>query len=78
VAEALVAELGLSDSVQVRAVSSDHFAATYFAPRPDNERLVNRKLALRDLDLMRPWREALSDYLRSDYAGYLDGRVPRS
>lgn len=72
VAEALVAELGLSDSVAVRAVGSDYFAATYFAPRPDCERLLNRKLALRGLDLMRPWREALSDYLRSDYEGYLD------
>ena len=71
-AEALVAELGLGDSVH-EAVSSDHFAATYFAPRPDCERLINRKLALRDLDLMRPWREALSDYLRADYTGYLDG-----
>ena len=71
VAEALVAELGLSDSVTVRAVSSDYFAATYFAPRPDCERLLNRKLALRGLDLMRPWREALSDYLRADYAEYL-------
>ena len=72
VAEALVAELGLTDSVVVRVVSSDFFAETYFAPRPDCERLLNRKLALRGLDLMRPWREALSHYIRTDYAGYLD------
>ena len=44
VAEALVAELGLTDSVTVRAVGSDYFADTYFAPRPDCERLLNRKL----------------------------------
>ncbi len=73
VAQALVAQLGLADSVTVRAVSSDYFAATYFAPRPDCERLLNRKLALRGLDLMRPWQEALADYLRTDYEGYLDG-----
>jgi len=72
VAEALIAELGLTESVTVSAVSSDYFAETYFAPRPDCERLLNRKLALRGLDLMRPWREALSDYVRTDYAHYLE------
>ena len=59
------------DSVAVHPVDSAFFAETYFAPRPDCERLVNRKLALRGLDVMRPWQEALADYLRSDYEGYL-------
>jgi dTDP-4-dehydrorhamnose reductase len=72
VARALVEELGLNDAVTVRAVGSDHFAATYFAPRPECERLLNRKLALRGLDVMRPWRTALAEYLRTDYAGYVD------
>lgn len=72
VAEALVAELGLADEVALNPVSSDFFAKTYFAPRPDCERLVNRKLALRGLDVMRPWREALTEYLQRDYEGYLD------
>ena len=71
VARALVDELGLSESVTIRPVSSDHFAKTYFAPRPPCERLVNRKLGLRGLDLMPPWREALAHYLRTDYSGYL-------
>ena len=71
VAQQLVVELGLHDSVTVRPVGSDFFADTYFAPRPDCERLVNRKLALRGLDVMRPWQEALADYIRSDYSGYL-------
>lgn len=78
VARALVTELGLDDVVSIRPVKSDHFATTYFAPRPACERLVNRKLALRGLDLMRPWREALSEYVRTDYAGYLDGDVDAS
>jgi dTDP-4-dehydrorhamnose reductase len=72
VAQALVEEVGLAGRVRVNPVGSEYFAATYFAPRPDCERLLNRKLALRGLDVMRPWREALSDYLRTDYAGYLD------
>jgi len=72
VAQALVEELGLAERVTVTPVSSDYFAKTYFAPRPDCERLLNRKLALRGLDVMRPWREALSEYLQTDYVGYLD------
>jgi len=71
VAQALVAELGLASTVTVTPVSSEFFAQTYFAPRPDCERLLNRRLALRGLDVMRPWRDALSEYLRTDYAGYL-------
>jgi dTDP-4-dehydrorhamnose reductase len=73
VARALVDELGLTDTIAVKPVSSAFFAETYFAPRPDCERLVNRKLALRGLDVMRPWREALREYLRRDYVGYLEG-----
>jgi dTDP-4-dehydrorhamnose reductase len=73
VARELIDHLGLTDTVVVTPVSSAHFADTYFAPRPDCERLLNRKLGLRQLDLMRPWREALKHYLESDYVGYLDG-----
>jgi dTDP-4-dehydrorhamnose reductase len=71
VAQQLVDELGLHDSVAVHPVDSAYFADTYFAPRPDCERLVNRKLALRGLDVMRPWQEALAHYIRSDYESYL-------
>ena len=71
VAQALVDQLGLHDEVTVTPVNSGYFASAYFAPRPDCERLINRKLALRGSDVMRPWREALNEYLRVDYAGYL-------
>jgi dTDP-4-dehydrorhamnose reductase len=73
VAQAIVEEVGLADDVAVRPVGSEYFAETYFAPRPDCERLINRKLGLRGLDVMRPWREALAEYLRTDYSGYLRG-----
>lgn len=72
VAKELVAQLGLAETVAINPVSSDFFAQTYFAPRPDCERLLNRKLDLRGLDTMRPWREALTHYLAADYTGYLD------
>jgi dTDP-4-dehydrorhamnose reductase len=71
VARQLVDLLGLAESVTVHPVDSAFFADTYFAPRPDCERLVNRKLALRGLDVMRPWQEALDHYMRSDYGSYL-------
>lgn len=71
VAQQLVAHLDLKERVEVMPVTSDYFASTYFAPRPNCERLVNRKLALRRLDTMRPWQEALQDYLERDYQGYI-------
>jgi len=71
VAKELLEVLGLSESVEISPVGSDFFADTYFAPRPDCERLVNRRLALRGLDVMRPWQEALAEYVRTDYSGYL-------
>jgi dTDP-4-dehydrorhamnose reductase len=71
VAQQLVRKLGLEESVTVRPVDSAYFADTYFAPRPDCERLVNRKLALRHMDVMRPWQEALADYIYRDYSGYI-------
>jgi dTDP-4-dehydrorhamnose reductase len=73
VAQALVAQLGLESEVHIQPVDSSYFADTYFAPRPDCERLINRKLALRGLDVMRPWRLALGEYLARDYQGYLPG-----
>jgi dTDP-4-dehydrorhamnose reductase len=71
VARELVRQLRLEDEVTVEPVDSAYFAETYFAPRPDCERLANRKLALRGLDVMRPWQVGLQDYLARDYSGYL-------
>jgi dTDP-4-dehydrorhamnose reductase len=71
VAKELVSVLGLSSSIRVNEVSSDFFKDTYFAPRPDSERLINRKLALRGVNLMRDWRVALKDYVNAAYSSYL-------
>ena len=43
VARGLVTELGLDGTVRVNSVSSEYFAATYFAPRPPSERLCHRR-----------------------------------
>ena len=49
VAQEIVRLLGLEGEVLVTEVTSDYFSKEYFAPRPDSERLINRKLDLRGL-----------------------------
>lgn len=71
VAREMVDLLGLSEKVKINEVTSDFFKSTFFAPRPDSERLVNRKLRLRNVNLMRDWRVALKEYLDSAYHSYL-------
>jgi dTDP-4-dehydrorhamnose reductase len=71
VAIELISILKLEERVKITKVSSDHFAEEYFAPRPASERLLNRKLDLRDCNLMRDWRVALREYLRDYFDGYL-------
>lgn len=78
VAQYLVSALGLTDQVTVTPVGSEYFAHTYFAPRPDSERLITKKLDLRGLNAMRDWRECLDEYLSRYYPGYLEWASDRS
>ena len=55
--------LGLENKIKINKVSSDYFKKEYFAKRPRSERLINKKLDLRGLNLMRDWREALIEYI---------------
>jgi dTDP-4-dehydrorhamnose reductase len=71
VAQHLVRALRLENEVKVTPVSSEHFAAEYFAARPASERLITRKLDLRDLNIMRDWRVCLEEYLGEAYPNYL-------
>jgi dTDP-4-dehydrorhamnose reductase len=71
VAHELLKILGLDSRIRINEVTSDFFKKEFFAPRPDSERLVNRKLKLRQIDMMRDWRIALKEYLDSSYRGYL-------
>lgn len=69
VAQELVNVIGEQDRVRIRVVDSSHFSQEYFAPRPDSERLINRKLALRGLNLMRDWRVSLREYVDQAWSG---------
>lgn len=72
VAGELLALLGLTDTVKITRVQSDYFKEIYFAERPPCERLINRKLKLRNLNLMQDWRVALKQYIDQYYQGYLE------
>ena len=71
VARELVNVLGLTEQVKMTEVNSDYFKNIYFAPRPPCERLVNKKLDLRGINIMRDWREALKDYIDLYFKDYL-------
>jgi len=72
VSKELLNILNLSDRVSLREVSSDFFKKEYFAPRPISERLINFKLNLREVSVMRDWKLALEEYIRLYYNNYLN------
>jgi dTDP-4-dehydrorhamnose reductase len=71
VATKLVEMIG-KNNIKITEVDSSYFAKEYFADRPPSERLINKKLDLRKLNIMRDWKIALKDYLETYYKGYLD------
>jgi dTDP-4-dehydrorhamnose reductase len=71
VAEELLKILGKKEEIKITPVTSDYFKEEYFAERPPCERLVNRKLNLRGLNIMRDWKVALKDYIKNYYKEYL-------
>ncbi len=72
VAEELIKILNLTDTVKISEVDSSYFAKEYFADRPPCERLVNKKLDLRKINVMKDWKIALREYINDYYLGYLD------
>jgi len=71
VATELVRLLKLEGKIILTPVGSDYFKETYFAERPPCERLINRKLNIRNMNLMRDWKVALQEYIENYYKGYL-------
>jgi dTDP-4-dehydrorhamnose reductase len=63
VAREIVEFYGRHD-VRVVPVTSEAFADEYPAPRPRSEMMRNYMLELRGMNRMRPWREALREYLK--------------
>ena len=59
--------LNLEDKINLNVVNSEFFRNQYFAPRPESEILINRKLELRSLDIMRDWDICLKEYIINNY-----------
>ena len=72
VAKELLKIIGKEDEIKITSVSSEYFKDIYSAPRPLSERLINKKLDLRNLNFMRDWKIALKEYIDHYYFGYLD------
>ena len=70
VAEEILNILNLKNSVKLIKVDSSYFKEIYFAKRPNSENLINKKLNDIGLNLMRPWRETLKEYLEEFYCNY--------
>ena len=60
--------LGLLDEVELVEVDSEFFAADYSSNRPRSESMTNRALGLLGLNQMRPWRDALEEYILANFA----------
>lgn len=63
VAEKMLKILNLTQKIKITKVKSDHFMREYFAPRPNNEQLINLNLNKLDIGKMRSWEISLRDYL---------------
>ena len=68
--------LNLQEQILINEVTSDFFKKEYFALRPKSERLINRKLNLRNLNIMRDWKVALREYIKDYYSDYLHELPP--
>ena len=71
VTQELLNILDLKDKIKLTPVTSDYFKDVYFAERPPCERLVNKKLEIRDLNKMQNWKVALEEYISKYYEGYV-------
>src|SRR5579863_2128340 len=58
--------------VKVVPVASDHFSKEFFVPRPRSEMLQNRNLERLQINLMRPWRIAVRDYIAREYPDFIE------
>jgi dTDP-4-dehydrorhamnose reductase len=53
--------------IELTAVDSSFFESNYFAPRPVSEMMRNANLAALGINVMRPWRDALKDYVVREF-----------
>jgi len=71
VANELIKIIGYEKKVKINSVSSEFFKKEYYAERPPSERLLTKKIELRNISMMRDWKIALEEYIKNYYKGYL-------
>lgn len=57
--------------IKLIPVSSEFFKEEYFVVRPRSEMLINANLTKIGLNRMRPWKEALKDYIENYFYDYI-------
>ena len=67
VAKEIVKILNLENKVSINQVKSDFFSKEYFAPRPRSENLINLKLNILNINIMRDWKICLNEYLKNEF-----------
>tara|TARA_B100001750_G_scaffold209375_1_gene189228 strand:+ start:2650 stop:3546 length:897 start_codon:yes stop_codon:yes gene_type:complete len=70
VTQELLKVMELDKKIKLTEVDSSFFEKEYFATRPDSERLINRKLNLRKMNIMRDWKVCLKEYLEDYYQDF--------
>jgi dTDP-4-dehydrorhamnose reductase len=68
-----ILEIGKRDDIELVSVDSSHFAGNYFAPRPVSEMMTNANLRALGINVMRPWKDALKDYVLREFPHALAG-----
>ncbi len=72
VAKSILKILGLEKTIKLNSVSSDYFQKDYFAPRPYSERLITKKIDLRNANIMRDWQVSLQEYITEYYSDLIN------
>ena len=72
VSKELIKYLNLENKIIINKVSSDFFSKEYFAPRPASERLINSKLNIRSLNIMRDWKTCLKEYVNNEFLNVIN------
>jgi len=72
VAKEIISLIGSEEDIKITEVPSEYFKETYFVIRPRSERLINRKLTLRGVNVMRHWKIALKEYIQQYYTAWLE------
>ena len=67
VAKEILNILKLNNQIKLQSVDSSFFNKTYFVKRPKSEILINKKLNLLKLNIMRDWKICLKEYIKSDF-----------